>query len=53
MTVLILAQTEILRLGAASVMSFALIVVVMTVIFVIMKVTGLERSQVFGTGAAR
>ncbi len=53
MTVLILAQTEILRLGAASVMSFALIVVVMTMIFLIMKVTGLERSQVFGAGAAR
>ena len=53
MTVLILAQTEILRLGAASVMSFALIVVVMSVIFLIMKLTGLERSQVFGAGAAR
>ncbi len=53
MTVLILAQTEILRLGAASVMSFALIVVVMAVIFLIMKLTGLERSQVFGAGAAR
>jgi iron(III) transport system permease protein len=53
MTVLILAQTEILRLGAASVMSFAHIVVVMTVIFLIMKATGLERSQVFGSGGAR
>lgn len=53
MTVLILAQTEILRLGAASVMSFALIVVVMTVIFIIMKVTGLQRSQIFGAGAAQ
>ena len=53
MTVLILAQTEILRLGAASVMSFALIVVVMTVIFIIMKLTGLQRSQIFGAGAAR
>ncbi|MFW5827198.1 MAG: ABC transporter permease [Alkalispirochaeta sp.] len=53
MTVLILAQTEILRLGAASVMSFALIVVVMTVIFLIMKLTGLDRSQVFGAGASQ
>ena len=52
MTVLILAQTEILRLGAASVMSFALIVVVMVVIYIIMKVTGLERSQVFRAGAS-
>ncbi|HKK49034.1 MAG TPA: iron ABC transporter permease, partial [Alkalispirochaeta sp.] len=53
MTVLILAQTEILRLGAASVMSFALIVVVMTVIFLIMKLTGLDRAQVFGAGASQ
>ncbi len=49
MTVLILAQTEIMRLGAASVMSFALIVIIMFFIFVIMKLTGLGREQIFGT----
>jgi iron(III) transport system permease protein len=49
LTVLILAQTEIMRLGAASVLSFALIVVVMTFIFIIMKLTGLKQSQIFGT----
>ena len=49
MTVLILAQTEILRLGVASVMSFALIVVIMTVIFLMMKATGLEKERVFKT----
>ena len=51
MTVLILAQTEILRLGVASVMSFALIIVIMTVIYLIMKATGLEREQVFKTAS--
>jgi len=49
MTVLILAQTEIMRLGAASVMSFALIIVIMVFIFIIMKITGLGREQIFGT----
>lgn len=53
MTVLILAQTEILRLGAASVMSFALIVVIMTIIFGIMKLTGLNRNQIFGATPAK
>jgi len=49
MTVLILAQTEIMRLGVASVMSFALIIVIMLFIFIIMKLTGLGREQIFGT----
>ena len=47
MTVLVLAQTEIMRLGVASVMSFALIVVILGVIFLMMKLTGLKQSQVF------
>ncbi len=49
MTVLVLAQTEIMRLGVASVMSFALIVVLLAVIMVIMRLTGLKQSQIFGT----
>ncbi len=49
MTVLILAQTEIMRLGVASVMSFALIVIIMAFIFIIMKLTGLGKEQIFGT----
>ncbi len=49
LTVLILAQTEIMRLGAASVLSFALIVVIMVFTFIIMKLTGLKQSQIFGT----
>jgi iron(III) transport system permease protein len=49
MTVLILAQTEIMRLGVASVMSFALILVVLAFVFIIMKLTGLKQSQIFGT----
>ena len=49
LTVLILAQTEIMRLGVASVMSFALIIVVVAFIFLIMKLTGLKQSQIFGT----
>ncbi len=49
LTVLILAQTEIMRLGAASVLSFALIIVVMGFVFLIMKLTGLKQSQIFGT----
>lgn len=49
MTVLILAQTEIMRLGVASVMSFALILIVLFFVFVIMKLTGLKQSQIFGT----
>lgn len=49
MTVLVLAQTEIMRLGVASVMSFALIVIIMGFVFLIMKITGLNQSQIFGT----
>jgi iron(III) transport system permease protein len=49
MTVLILAQTEIMRLGVASVMSFALIIIIMAFIFIIMKLTGLGKEQIFGT----
>ncbi len=49
LTVLILAQTEILRLGVASVMSTALIFIIMSGIFIIMKLTGLGREQIFGT----
>ncbi len=49
LTVLILAQTEIMRLGAASVLSFVLIVVIMIFVFLIMKLTGLKQSQIFGT----
>lgn len=48
-TVLVLAQTEIMRLGVASVMSLALIVVIMIFILVIMKLTGLGREQLFRT----
>lgn len=49
LTVLILAQTEIMRLGVASVMSFALILVVLGFVFLIMRLTGLKQSQIFGT----
>ncbi len=49
MTVLILAQTEIMRLGVASVMSFVLVIVIMAFVLVIMKLTGLKQSQIFGT----
>lgn len=49
MTVLILAQTEIMRLGVASVMSFALILVVLGFVYLIMRLTGLKQSQIFGT----
>lgn len=49
LTVLILAQTEIMRLGAASVLSFILILVIMGFVFLIMKLTGLKQSQIFGT----
>ncbi|TVR06545.1 MAG: iron ABC transporter permease [Spirochaetaceae bacterium] len=48
-TVLILAQTEILRLGAASVLSTVLIIVIMAFIYLIMKATGLKRDQVFSS----
>jgi iron(III) transport system permease protein len=48
-TVLILAQTEILRLGVASVMSTILIIVIMASIYLIMKATGLKRDQIFST----
>ncbi len=49
LTVLILAQTEIMRLGAASVLSFVLILVITGFVFLIMKLTGLKQSQIFGT----
>ena len=49
LTVLILAQTEIMRLGAASVLSFILIIIVMAAIFIIRKITGLGQEKVFGT----
>ncbi|SIP88837.1 iron(III) transport system permease protein [Alkalispirochaeta americana] len=49
-TVLILAQTEIMRLGVASVMSFILILIIMAVIGIMMKLTGLKRDQVFSSG---
>ncbi|MCF7933803.1 MAG: iron ABC transporter permease [Spirochaetia bacterium] len=49
LTVLILAQTEIMRLGVASVMSFVLVLVVLVFVFAIMKLTGLKQSQIFGT----
>jgi iron(III) transport system permease protein len=48
-TVLILAQTEILRLGVASVMSTILIIVIMGFIYLIMKATGLKRDQIFSS----
>ena len=48
LTVLILAQTEIMRLGAASVLSFILIIIVMTAILLIRKITGLGQEKVFG-----
>ena len=49
-TVLILAQTEIMRLGVASVMSFILILIIMAVIALMMKLTGLKRDQIFSSG---
>jgi len=49
MTVLVLAQTEIMRLGVASVMSTALIAVILAVILLMMRLTGLKQSQIFGT----
>ena len=47
LTVLILAQTEIMRLGAASALSFILVVIVTGFIRVIMKLTGLTRARIF------
>ncbi len=49
LTVLILAQTDTLRLGAASVLSFVLILVIVVFILIIMRVVGLKRSEIFGT----
>ncbi len=49
MTVLVLAQTEIMRLGVASVMSFALILIIVLFVYLIMKLTRLNQSQIFGT----
>ncbi len=48
-TVLILAQTEIMRLGVASVMSTILIIIIMAFIYLIMKATGLKRDQIFSS----
>lgn len=47
LTVIILSQTEIMRLGAASVLSFVLIIIVMVAIFIIRKVTGLGQEKLF------
>jgi len=47
-TVLILAQTEIMRLGAASVLSFMLIIIVMAGIYFIRKITGQNQEKMFG-----
>lgn len=47
LTVLILAQTEILRLGAASVLCFLLIVVVMASLALIQRVTGVAQVRAF------
>jgi iron(III) transport system permease protein len=47
LTVLILAQTEILRLGAASVLCLVLIVVVMTALLLIQRMAGFGRLQAF------
>ncbi len=49
LTVLILAQTEIMRLGVASVMSFSLIIVIVVFIFLLSKITGLNRFRIFKT----
>ncbi|MEW5816886.1 MAG: iron ABC transporter permease, partial [Spirochaetota bacterium] len=47
LTVLILAQTEIMRLGAASALSFILITIIMLFIWLIRKFTGVEQERVF------
>ena len=47
-TVLILSQTEIMRLGAASAMSVVLIIIIMIFNAVLKKATGLGQERVFG-----
>ncbi len=47
LTVLILSQTEIMRLGVASALSFILIIIVMIAIFIIRKITGLGQEKLF------
>ena len=47
-TVLILAQTEIMRLGAASALSVILILVITLFNFVLKKATGLGKERIFG-----
>ena len=47
-TVLILAQTEIMRLGAASALSVILILVIMLFNLVLKKATGLGKERIFG-----
>ncbi len=44
LTVLVLAQTEIMRLGVASALSFVLIVIIMVFIVIIRKATGLVQA---------
>jgi len=48
-TVLILAQTEILRLGVASALSTMLILVIMLFVGLITRVTGLRKGAIFNT----
>ena len=47
-TVLILAQTEIMRLGAASALSVILIIVITLFNLVLKKATGLGKERIFG-----
>lgn len=47
LTVLILSQTEIMRLGVASALSFILIIIIMIAIFIIRKITGLGQEKLF------
>lgn len=49
LTVLILAQTEIMRLGVASALCFVLILIIMVFIGIIRKVIGLGQEKIFGT----
>ncbi|RPI77726.1 MAG: iron ABC transporter permease, partial [Desulfobacteraceae bacterium] len=48
LTVLTLAQTEIMRLGAASVFSTVLIFIIMIALVIIRKVTGMGQEKIFG-----
>lgn len=47
MTVLIFAQTEIMRLGAASVMSLVLVLMIFLFLLLVTKITDLGREQLF------